>query len=78
MVRVNLSLPIGLVEMADKAAEEDFTSRSDIIRAALLWYLRPQGRGFEDTDADALLKTLQRRKMLREINESLQELDERA
>ncbi len=48
--RIMISVPQGLFEKIDKAAEEDFTSRSDMIRMAVLWYLRPQGRDFDQTD----------------------------
>mgnify|MGYP001604753500 CR=1 FL=1 len=61
MKRINISIADGLLEMVDKVAAEDFTTRSDIIRAALLWYLRPQGRELAHTDPKEILKTLKRR-----------------
>ncbi len=65
-VRVNLTISRKLLKQVDSAAEQDFTSRSDIIRAALLSYLRSAGRtglDLELTDPDVLLKTLQTRKL---------------
>lgn len=62
MVRITISISKGLLEMADEAAKDDFTTRSDIIRMALLWYLRPQGRDLAQADPDVILKTLQHRK----------------
>jgi metal-responsive CopG/Arc/MetJ family transcriptional regulator len=59
--RVMISLPEGLLTIIDKAAEQDYTSRSDIIRTAVLWYLRPQGRDFDQADPEQIIKTLQHR-----------------
>lgn len=42
-VRITLTIQPGLLDIVDEAAEKDFTTRSDIIRTALLWYLRPVG-----------------------------------
>jgi Arc/MetJ-type ribon-helix-helix transcriptional regulator len=61
--RINISIPDGLLDMIDDAAKKDFTNRSDIIRAAVLWYLRPQGRDFGQADPDEVLKTLQNRRL---------------
>lgn len=61
MKRINISVADGLLEMIDRAAADDFTTRSDIVRAALLWYLRPQGRELAQTDPKEILKTLKQR-----------------
>jgi metal-responsive CopG/Arc/MetJ family transcriptional regulator len=63
MRRINISIPDGLLALIDEAAAKDFTSRSDIIRVAVLWYLRPQGRDLDQADPEVILKTLQHRKM---------------
>lgn len=47
--------------MLDEAAAQDYTTRSDIIRMAILWYLRPQGRDLAQTDPEQIVKTLQHR-----------------
>lgn len=60
--RILISIPTGLLEMVDEAAEKDFTTRSDVIRAAVLWYLRPQGRDLDQADPEVILKVLQHRK----------------
>lgn len=73
-VKITITLPQGLLDLADKAAEEDFTNRSDIIRAALLWYLRPQGRDIQQTDPDRILKTLEQRKSRVKINRMFKDL----
>ena len=69
--RILVSIPEGLKVMLDQAASEDFTSRSDIIRVALLWYLRPQGRELAKTDPEMIIKTLQRRKSQAAIKKML-------
>lgn len=61
-VRINLIISDGLLDKVDQAAKQDFTTRSEIIRSALLWYLRPQGRDLNEADTDEILRTLQRRK----------------
>jgi hypothetical protein len=73
MGRIMISIPDGLLDMVDKAAAEDYTTRSDIIRMAILWYLRPQGRDLAQTDPDVILKTLERRKALVGIKQMLKD-----
>jgi len=63
-LRITITIPDGLLDIIDKAADQDYTTRSDIIRLAVLWYLRPQGRDFTQVDPDEILKTLQHRKAL--------------
>lgn len=58
--------------MVDKAAKEDFTTRSDIMRTALLWYLRPQGRELQQVEPDVIYKTLQHRKARLGLRKMLQ------
>ena len=61
-IRINFVVSEGLLDKVDQAAEQDFTTRSEIIRSALLWYLRPQGRDLSQADTDEVLTLLQRRK----------------
>ncbi len=61
MNRITISISKGLLDMVDVAAKEDFTTRSDIIRIAILWYLRPQGRDLNQVDPTIILKTLKHR-----------------
>ncbi len=61
--------------MADKAAEQDFTTRSDIVRMSVLWYLRPQGRDLDQTDPDYIFKTLQHRKARVGIKQIIENID---
>lgn len=66
MIRINISIQQGLLDKIDEVARQDYTTRSDIIRMALLWYTRPQGRELKEVDQDEILKTLQRRKQMRQ------------
>lgn len=75
MVRVNLNLPGGLLDMVDKAAAKDFTTRSDIIRMSVLWYLRPQGRDLDQSDPDTIYKTLQHRQARVAIKKMIEDMD---
>jgi|GEM_PF-3475781 len=59
--RINLTISKALLEQVDQAAAQDYTNRSDIIRQALLWYLRPQGRELDQVDPKLILATLKRR-----------------
>src|SRR5947207_1785613 len=61
-IRISLTISPELVELVDKAAKQDYTTRSDIIRMSILWYLRPQGRELDQTDPDTIIKTLKPRK----------------
>jgi metal-responsive CopG/Arc/MetJ family transcriptional regulator len=60
-VRINLTISKTFLERIDEAARHDYTTRSDLIRVALLWYLRPQGREFDELDPDVIFKTLKQR-----------------
>ncbi|HEX5744484.1 MAG TPA: ribbon-helix-helix domain-containing protein [Candidatus Saccharimonadales bacterium] len=74
MQRITISIQSGLLDIVDKAAEEDFTTRSDIIRAAILWYLRPHGRELAQTDPETVLKTLQHRRARAAMKDIIREM----
>lgn len=75
MVRITLSISPNLLERIDEAAEQDYTTRSDMIRMAVLWYLRPQGRELDQADPDVILKTLQHRHALAEFRKAIKATD---
>ncbi len=75
MQRINLSISEGLLEIVDEEAKRDFTTRSDIIRTALLWYLRPQGRELNQADPDVILSTLQRKRARVAVNKMIRDID---
>ncbi|HMH31134.1 MAG TPA: ribbon-helix-helix protein, CopG family [Methylomirabilota bacterium] len=74
-IRISLTISEHLLGRLDKAAKQDYTSRSDIIRIALLWYLRPQGRELGQVDPDIILKTLKRRQAMAKLNKTIKETD---
>lgn len=71
ITRINLSIPTGLLKLVDEAARQDFATRSDLIRQALIWYLRPQGRELDQADPEVILKTLQQRHLHNEVKKML-------
>ena len=73
MTRISLSISEHLLELLDEAAEQDFTTRSDIIRAAVLWYLRPQGRDLAQSDPAEILKVLKHRDTRAKIRKLIQD-----
>lgn len=75
MARFNLSMSESLLERVDAAAEQDYMSRSELIRAAVLWYLRPHGRDLEHLDDwRTVLKTLEHRRALVESKKMMKRL----
>jgi metal-responsive CopG/Arc/MetJ family transcriptional regulator len=65
--RVLINLQSNLLAAADRQAGADFISRSELVRRALLEYLRPiDGQADEQelyTDPEEVLRILQRRKL---------------
>ena len=74
-VRINLTIPRPLLERVDQAATQDYTNRSEIIRQALLWYLRPQGRELDQTNPKVILATLKRRDAQTKLRKMLKDID---
>ncbi|MDB5170759.1 MAG: hypothetical protein JWO35_453 [Candidatus Saccharibacteria bacterium] len=73
--RINLTISKQLLTEVDKAAEHDYTTRSDIIRTALLSYLRPQGRELDHLDPDTIYDALKRRHMLASVKKLIKETE---
>lgn len=73
MIRINISINEGLLKIVDEAAEKDYSSRSGVIRTALLWYLRPQGRDLNQVEPEVILQTLRQRKMRTGIRRMLRD-----
>ena len=71
MCRVLITIPDELLAITDEAARKDYSSRSGVIRAALLSYLCPQDGKYSETELKASLKTFQRRKLAASIRKSL-------
>jgi metal-responsive CopG/Arc/MetJ family transcriptional regulator len=75
MTRISLSISDNLLAMVDKAAEQDFTTRSDMIRMAIVWYVRPQGRELALTDPGKILKVLEHRRARAAMKEMIKDID---
>lgn len=75
--RINLIISDNLLKMIDQAAKKGFTTRSDILRTAVVWYLWPQGRNFDKSNKnnllDEIIRPLNQRKMKAELNKFLKE-----
>jgi metal-responsive CopG/Arc/MetJ family transcriptional regulator len=55
--KLTITLPPALIEQIDRLALHDFASRSDIIRLAVLKYVRePQNKIIADPDSVAIAK----------------------
>lgn len=75
MKQIAISIPNDLLKQVDEAAKQDYTSRSDIIRIALLWYLRPQGRDLAKLSPEEIYKILNNRRMRAYFNKIKKDLD---
>ena len=74
-IRINLTISRALLRRVDDAANQDYTTRSDVIRTGLLWYLRPQGRELDQTDPETILKVLNQRKTKAALNKIIRHGD---
>lgn len=63
MARINLTISDELLNHLDKIAQADYTSRSDIIRQAVLFYLRSTGETISRSDREALLRDMKSRRL---------------
>jgi metal-responsive CopG/Arc/MetJ family transcriptional regulator len=72
--RINISISKQLLHDIDKAAKQDYTTRSDIIRIAALWYLRPQGRELDKLDPETIYNVLRQRHMRAGVNKMVKDL----
>lgn len=73
-IRINITVPKQLLHDIDQAAKQDYTTRSDIIRIAALWYLRPQGRELDKLDPDTIYNLLRQRHMRAGVNKMIKDL----
>lgn len=74
-IRINITISKSLLKRVDEAAQQDYTNRSDLIRQSLLWYLRPQGRDFDQADPEVIVRVLQQRKAKAGLNRIAKDLD---
>ena len=74
-IRFNLTMSPELLKRVDAAAKQDYTTRSELIRMALLWYIRPQGRALDQTDPTVILKTLKHRHARTKMKEMTKDIN---
>lgn len=74
-IRIHVTVSQSLLDMIDERAIKDCTTRSGLIRQALIWYLYPVGQVGEVLDEEALLRFLRRRKAKAHFNRIRHELD---
>jgi len=69
--KITLTINKVLLERVDAAATSDYTTRSDVIRQALVDYLRDYERACGDLEPEAALRVLRQRLGRAHLNETL-------
>jgi metal-responsive CopG/Arc/MetJ family transcriptional regulator len=77
--KITLTIPRQLLERVDTTAQRDYSSRSDVIRQALVDYLRQYELATAGLEPEAALKIVRRHMSMASFNKMLKEttLDER-
>ncbi len=79
MLSINLRISAGQLEFLDEAAAEDVTTRSELIRTAIMWYLKPQNRRADQNQSQSeeeyVLSTFERRRAIRAMNKAPKDFD---
>ncbi len=68
MSRVTITIPDRLLVQIDTLAQDDYTTRSDIIRQAMLFYMRSVGSSLSPDEFRQLLADMRRRKLKAHLN----------
>lgn len=68
--KITLTLPLLLLERVDATAKTDYTTRSDVIRQALVDYLRQYDRACEGMEPEEALKVIKRRLAMAGFNKN--------
>lgn len=71
MTRVNITLPDHFLEQIDRVAEKDYATRSEIIRQAVLFYLRFTASTLNKADFETMFKMMKNRQLQAYIRKSL-------
>ena len=74
MSKINVTIPDRLLLQIDRIAKEDYTSRSDIIRQALLFYIRSSASVLQQTDEGILFKEMKNRQLKAYLNKAVKHL----
>ncbi len=70
-VKITLTIQESLLKRVDDTAKRDYTSRSDVIRQALLDYLRQYDRACGEMEPEEALMVLRRRLAMAYFNKTL-------
>lgn len=68
MGRVNITIPDNLLLQVDEMATKDYTTRSDIIRQAVLFYMRSTASTLNKTEVESLFKNMKNRQLKAYLN----------
>lgn len=74
-VKITLTIPGLLLEDVDTTAKRDYASRSDVIRQALVDYIRQYRQATGGLEPEVALKILRRRVSMANLNKMLKEID---
>jgi metal-responsive CopG/Arc/MetJ family transcriptional regulator len=66
-----LTIPAALLQRVDATVERDYTTRSDVIRQALLDYLRQLERASGELDIEEAIKILRRKQGMAYLNKMI-------
>ncbi len=72
-IKITLTIPKSLLKQVEITAQRDYTTRSDVIRQALVDYLRQYERACGELEPEEALKILRRRMGLAYFNKTLKE-----
>lgn len=67
-LQINLRIDRHFLSRIDEAAIQDCTTRSELIRTAIQWYLIPQNRSLEQNDQDYIFETIKHRRAVASSN----------
>lgn len=73
MVRIDMRILEHQLELIDQAAKDECTSRSELIRTAINWYLKPQNRANDQGEEDYIFATIKHRRTRASYNKWLKE-----
>ncbi|HEX4774667.1 MAG TPA: ribbon-helix-helix domain-containing protein [Candidatus Saccharimonadales bacterium] len=71
--QINLRINEHFLSRIDEAVKQDCTSRSELIRIAIFWYLMPHHRNFEQSQEDYIFETIKHRKAIASSNKWFKE-----
>jgi hypothetical protein len=62
MTLISFYVPKQLIEEVDESAAEEHTNRSEFMRQAIMWYLKPSGKKLAMARPEVIYQTVKRRK----------------